>query len=218
MSFFKFSKPQQQPWSPAGAAGASSGFEEKKDSPAPATVDRTAEAPVPANAPAPMPAETATPGTAPLAQQAGFGGQRSGARPSQALAALRSQFGAPGGRPRRDRPFPRRPPPPRIFHESDPVPSVELPEGGTIVVRNCSTKRVLQLLIGEFGGRAEDISGRYFIPAAQDLPRIHDFAKKNGFFVKESLVGKILMLDVMVDRSIRGPGGRQFDDGDDDRE
>lgn len=158
------------------------------------------------------------PAYAPSDRQPTQGADQAGSRPSVALTALRSQFGAPGGHYHR-RPFPRRPPPPPPpVPEGEASAPVELPEGGTIVVRNCSTKRVLQLLIDEFGGRAEDVSGRYFIPAAQDLPRIHEFAKKNGFFVKESLVGKILVLDVMVDRSCRFPGApRPFDDSGDER-
>ncbi len=114
----------------------------------------------------------------------------------------------------------RRPP----FHQSapltEPPPRVKLPEGGIVVVRNCSTKRVLQQFLDEFGGKEGDVSGRYFIPASQDLDRIHEFARANGFFVKESLVGRILVLDVMVDRARRfphgGPGGDE-DEYEDER-
>lgn len=88
------------------------------------------------------------------------------------------------------------------------------------MVRNCSTKRVLQQFLDEFGSADGGISGRYFIPASQDLDRIHSFARPNGFFVKESLVGRILVLDVMVDRARRFPhagrGGYEEDDYDEE--
>ena len=125
-------------------------------------------------------------------------------RPSAALSALRSQLAASGAAEPADSGFPGGP----AFVR--PVPARiqgPLPEGTTIVVRNCSTKRVLQQLIGEFGGRAEGISGRYFVPVEQNLERIHDIASAHGFFVKETLVGNILVLDVMVDRARRFPYG-----------
>ena len=99
------------------------------------------------------------------------------AESSARLTSLRSAFRAPRG------PAPggfsapaREPAPPR-------EPTV-LPPGTLIVIRNCSTKRVLSQLLNELGGKEEDIAGRYFVPTTQDLPKIHQYASANGFFVK----------------------------------
>ena len=72
------------------------------------------------------------------------------------------------------------------------------------MIRNCSTKRVLSQLLNELGGKVEDVAGRYFVPTTQDLAKIHQYAANNGFFVKESLVRNVMVLDLMVDRARRG--------------
>ena len=77
------------------------------------------------------------------------------------------------------------------------------------MIRNCSTKRVLSQLLNELGGKEEDIAGRYFVPTTQDLPKIHQYASANGFFVKESLVRNVMVLDLMVDRDRRMPYPRR---------
>jgi hypothetical protein len=114
------------------------------------------------------------------------------------LTSLRSAFRAPHGAPRGDFAPARDPAPPR-------EPTV-LPPGTLVVIRNCSTKRVLSQLLNELGGKEEDISGRYFVPTTQDLAKIHQYASANGFFVKESLVRNVMVLDLMVDRDRRVGG------------
>ena len=84
-----------------------------------------------------------------------------------------------------------------------------LPPGALVVIRNCSTKRVLSQLLNELGGKEEDVSGRYFVPTTQDLAKIHQYAASNGFFVKESLVRNVMVLDLMVDRDRRAPYPRR---------
>jgi len=120
--------------------------------------------------------------------------------PSAASAARLTSLRSALGTPRDDAPE----------AAPDPAPRqpTELPPDALIVIRNCSTKRVLQQLLGELGGKPEEISGRYFIPEAQDLEKIHKYAESNGFFVKESLVRNVMVLDLMVDRARRGGFGR----------
>ena len=110
------------------------------------------------------------------------------------LSTLRSAFRSPSG------PAPAREP-------AAPRPPTVLPPGALVVIRNCSTKRVLSQLLNEFGGKEEDVAGRYFVPAVQDLAKIHQYASANGFFVKESLVRNVMVLDLMVDRDRRIGGG-----------
>lgn len=98
-----------------------------------------------------------------------------------------------------------------------PQAPTQLPPDALIVIRNCSTKRVLAQLLNELGGKAEDVAGRYFVPTTQDLAKIHQYAANNGFFVKESLVRNVMVLDLMVDRARRGGFvrhgyGADFDD------
>ena len=125
------------------------------------------------------------------------------AESSARLTSLRSAFRAPRGpAPGGFSPAPaREPAPPR-------EPTV-LPPGTLIVIRNCSTKRVLSQLLNELGGKEEDVSGRYFVPTTQDLAKIHQYAASNGFFVKESLVRNVMVLDLMVDRDRRMPYPRR---------
>lgn len=157
MSLFSNDRPRQNVWTPASAAGATSGFSAQPPS-------------VPPQA-------------------------NSAAR----LTSLRSAFNsAPAGAPSAAAPAaPFEAPQP-------PAPPTVLPEGTLVVIRNCSTRRVLQQLLNELGGKAEDIAGRYFVPATQDLAKIHQYASANGFFVKESLVRNVMVLDLMVDRQRRG--------------
>ena len=117
------------------------------------------------------------------------------------LTSLRSAFRAPHGAPRGDYAPAREPAAPR--------PPTVLPPGTLVVIRNCSTKRVLSQLLNELGGKEEDIAGRYFVPTTQDLPKIHQYASANGFFVKESLVRNVMVLDLMVDRDRRAPYPRR---------
>ena len=107
------------------------------------------------------------------------------------LTSLRSAFRSPSGSAPMREPAPPRQP-------------TQLPPGAVILIRNCSTKRVLSQLLNELGGREEDVSGRYFVPTTQDLAKIHQYASANGFFVKESLVRNVMVLDLMVDRDRRG--------------
>ena len=110
------------------------------------------------------------------------------------LTSLRSAFGsAPDGAPAAAAPA------------AEPRTPTQLPPGALVVIRNCSTKRVLQQLLNELGGKVEDVAGRYFVPTTQDLAKIHQYAESNGFFVKESLVRNVMVLDLMVDRARRGP-------------
>ena len=109
------------------------------------------------------------------------------------LTSLRSAFRSSSG------PAPAREP-------AAPRPPTVLPPGTLVVIRNCSTKRVLSQLLNELGGKEEDISGRYFVPTTQDLAKIHQYASANGFFVKESLVRNVMVLDLMVDRDRRVGG------------
>ena len=87
------------------------------------------------------------------------------AESSARLTSLRSAFRAPRGpAPGGFSPAPaREPAPPR-------EPTV-LPPGTLIVIRNCSTKRVLSQLLNELGGKEEDIAGRY--EAAAGLQRCY---------------------------------------------
>lgn len=77
-----------------------------------------------------------------------------------------------------------------------------------VVIRNCSTKQVLDELLSELGGTA-DVSGRYFAPGVQDLEKIKQTAARNELFVKESRIKDVVILDLMVDRTIHPfPAGR----------
>lgn len=118
------------------------------------------------------------------------------------LSSLRSAFRSPSG------PAPSREPLREPSREpAAPRPPTVLPPGALVVIRNCSTKRVLSQLLNELGGKEEDVSGRYFVPTTQDLAKIHQYAASNGFFVKESLVRNVMVLDLMVDRDRRIGGG-----------
>ena len=114
------------------------------------------------------------------------------AESSARLTSLRSAFRAPTD-PSAPAPAPAAPREPTV-----------LPPGTLVVIRNCSTKRVLSQLLNELGGKEEDVAGRYFVPTTQDLAKIHQYASANGFFVKESLVRNVMVLDLMVDRARRG--------------
>ena len=75
-----------------------------------------------------------------------------------------------------------------------------------LVIRNCSTKRVLQDLLEAFGG-VEHLSGRYFLPACRDINKIRRFAAEHKLYVKTSIMSRVTILDVMVDRSqLEDPG------------
>lgn len=69
-----------------------------------------------------------------------------------------------------------------------------------VLVRNCSTRRVLAMLLQQFGGDAS-VSGRYFAPDERDVAKIRAWASANGLFVKESRVLDTLVLDLMMDRT-----------------
>ncbi len=99
-----------------------------------------------------------------------------------------------------------------------------------VIVRNCSTRRVLASLLQAFGGD-RTVSGRYFAPTERDVAKIRSWAASNGLFVKESRVLDVLVLDLMMDRTKldRPPrsygrprfgggrfGGDRFGGGDDD--
>lgn len=94
-----------------------------------------------------------------------------------------------------------------------PSPAAEAPapaaEGAPLVIiRNCSTRQVLETLLAELGGAA-DVSGRYFAPAVQDPERIRAVAASHELFTKESRIRGVVILDLMVDRTIHpipGPG------------
>ncbi|MBQ9727042.1 MAG: hypothetical protein IJV65_06015 [Kiritimatiellae bacterium] len=104
-----------------------------------------------------------------------------------------------------------------------PAPRAPAEPPARVLVRNCSTRRVLAMLLQQFGGDAS-VSGRYFAPDERDVAKIRAWAAANGLFVKESRVLDTLVLDLMMDRTKleRGPrpygrprfGGR-FGDGDD---
>ena len=70
-----------------------------------------------------------------------------------------------------------------------------------VIIRNCSTKQVLDSLLAELGGSA-DVSGRYFAPAVQDVARIKQVAASHELFMKESRIRDVVVLDLMVDRTI----------------
>lgn len=87
-----------------------------------------------------------------------------------------------------------------------------------VIIRNCSTRQVLETLLAELGGAA-DVSGRYFAPAVQDPERIRQIAASHDLFTKESRIRGVVVLDLMVDRTIHpmpapgrgGPWRRRFD-------
>lgn len=101
------------------------------------------------------------------------------------------------------------------------APSGETPS--LVLIRNCSTKQVLDALLLELGG-AQDVSGRYFAPSVQDPARIRQVAASHELFVKESRVRGVVVLDLMVDRTLHpfppahrpGPWPRRFRQQDED--
>ena len=111
---------------------------------------------------------------------------------SAVFSAIRSIFGRnPDEQPA------ERPPQPAPADEPPPAP-VEPP--ARVIVRNCSTRRVLAMLLQQFGGD-RSVSGRYFAPDVTDVAKIRIWAASNGFFVKESRIGDVLVLDLMMDRT-----------------
>lgn len=81
-----------------------------------------------------------------------------------------------------------------------PAPAVPAEPPARLLVRNCSTRRVLAMLVERFGG-GDSVSGRYFAPAETDVAKIRAWSLKNNLFVKESRVGDVLVLDLMMDRT-----------------
>ena len=102
----------------------------------------------------------------------------------------------------------------------EPAPAAPAPSDGTplVIIRNCSTRQVLETLLAELGGAA-DVSGRYFAPAVQDPERIRSVAASHDLFTKESRIRGVVILDLMVDRTIHpipapgrnGPWRRRFE-------
>jgi len=100
------------------------------------------------------------------------------------------------------------------------APAAPAPADGAplVIIRNCSTRQVLETLLAELGGAA-DVSGRYFAPAVQDPERIRQIAASHDLFTKESRIRGVVVLDLMVDRTIHpmpapgrgGPWRRRFD-------
>ena len=88
--------------------------------------------------------------------------------------------------------------------------TIDFEQGVPVAVdgENMTPKGII-LKLNELGGKEEDIAGRYFVPTTQDLPKIHQYASANGFFVKESLVRNVMVLDLMVDRDRRMPYPRR---------
>lgn len=113
-------------------------------------------------------------------------------------------------------------PPPSASAPGDPS-SAPTPDDGTplVIIRNCSTRQVLETLLAELGGAA-DVSGRYFAPAVQNPERIRQIAASHDLFTKESRIRGVVILDLMVDRTIHpvpapgrgGPWRRRFDRND----
>lgn len=127
--------------------------------------------------------DNTTPGAAPAAPaEAAPDSSR-----SAVFSAIRSIF----GRGPADAPAPDAAP-------SAPEAPAEPP--ARVIVRNCSTRRVLAMLLQQFGGD-KDVSGRYFAPAERDVAKIRAWAAANGLFVKESRVQDVLVLDLMMDRT-----------------
>ena len=83
--------------------------------------------------------------------------------------------------------------------------ATELTEDTRVYVRNCSTQEVMQSLIEAVKLTPETTikSGRYVQIYQQDIPAFEDWASKGGFFVKESPLDRVLILDLMVDNSNR---------------
>ena len=108
---------------------------------------------------------------------------------SAVFSAIRSIFGR--------NPDEQQPDAPAPVPETPPAP-VEPP--ARVVIRNCSTRRVLAMLLQQFGGD-RSVSGRYFAPDVTDVAKIRIWAASNGFFVKESRIGDVLVLDLMMDRT-----------------
>lgn len=113
---------------------------------------------------------------------------------------------------------------PQTAGEPAPAPAVPAEPPSRVVIRNCSTRRVLAQLLQQFGGD-RTVSGRYFAPAETDVAKIRAWADANGLFVKESRVQDVLVLDLMMDRTKldrparpygrpRFGGGRGFRDDD----
>ena len=148
----------------------------------------------PAGAPAPAGAESDTPRSA-------------------VFSAIRSIFGHGSAA---DEPMPA------AEHEAASPAPAEPP--ARVIVRNCSTRRILSMLLQQFGGD-KDVSGRYFAPVQRDVAKIREWASANGLFVKESRVQDVLVLDLMMDRTKLDPrmirpygrprfGGGYRDEGD----
>ncbi|MBQ3809591.1 MAG: hypothetical protein II839_02085 [Kiritimatiellae bacterium] len=81
-----------------------------------------------------------------------------------------------------------------------PAPAAPAEPPARVVIRNCSTRRVLAQLLERFGGD-RTVSGRYFAPGETDVAKIRAWADANGLFVKESRVLDVLVLDLMMDRT-----------------
>ena len=158
--------------------------------------------------------ENTTPGSAPAPEEAAPDTSR-----SAVFSAIRSIFGHGSAE---SAAAPDAPAPADV-----PVPA-PAPAGppARVVIRNCSTRRVLALLVQQFGG-GETVSGRYFAPAVSDVAKIRAWASENSLFVKESRVLDTLVLDLMMDRTklerphhrFGGPrfgGGYRDDDGPDE--
>ena len=128
--------------------------------------------------------ENTTPGAAPVPPAAPAGAANDSSR-SAVFSAIRSIFGH--GAPDAD-------------SGSPAVPHQPAEPPARVLVRNCSTRRVLAMLLQQFGGDAS-VSGRYFAPEERDVAKIRAWASSNGLFVKESRVLDTLVLDLMMDRT-----------------
>ena len=68
-----------------------------------------------------------------------------------------------------------------------------------IVVRNCSTQRTKQFQMERLGSTSE--CGRYFETVA-DLDEIRSFCRKNGFYMRETDLKSVVVVDIMNDREV----------------
>lgn len=133
----------------------------------------------------------ASSGAAPMAPTSPFGVVGRKVRAIFAATTQGSQATAPRGEPA-----------PADVAAANPAEAPTASGGAPLVIiRNCSTKQILDALIAELGGEA-DVSGRYFAPEVQDVARIREVAASRELFVKESRVRDVLVLDLMVDRTI----------------
>lgn len=74
--------------------------------------------------------------------------------------------------------------------------------GDVYIVRNCSTRQVMETLRNKFGGTPD---GRYIRLGQESVGPFEKWAAEEVFFVRKSTIGNVIIMDLMVDNSRREP-------------